>query len=126
MSDFPAESLAQDGASDGASDENDAWSFRVQVPEDSPFFEGHFPGKPILPGVAQLALCSQLIRAALGEGAQLIGIRTLRYKSPALPGDVLEVGLRRVARQGELAVAIRRGDDDIASGALLIQEGPEA
>ncbi len=115
MTAFPAENQT--------ADEDGPWSFRVQIPEDSPFFGGHFPGNPILPGVAQLALCSQLIQAALHESTQLTGIRTLRFKAPALPGDVLQVGLRRVPRPGELAVTIRRGGDEIANGALLIQEG---
>lgn len=112
MSAFPAEPLA--------AEEEGVWAFLVRVPEHSPFFEGHFPGNPILPGVAQLALCAELLRATLGPDARLLGIRTLRYKSPALPGDELTVRLARAARPGEITLSIRRQQEDIASGALLV------
>ncbi len=36
----------------------------IHVPPDSPWFCGHFPGEPILPGVAQLGMVIDAIRQA--------------------------------------------------------------
>ena len=34
---------------------------RIAIPEGSPFFAGHFPGHPILPGIAHLALLARAL-----------------------------------------------------------------
>ena len=56
----------------------------IHIPADSPFFAGHFPGHPILPGVAHLALIAE----ALG-GVSILEIPSLRLRSPVHPGDAL-------------------------------------
>lgn len=58
----------------------------IHIPADSPFFAGHFPGHPILPGVAHLALIAE----ALG-GVSILEIPSLRLRSPVRPGDTLAV-----------------------------------
>jgi 3-hydroxyacyl-[acyl-carrier-protein] dehydratase len=58
----------------------------IHIPADSPFFAGHFPGHPILPGVAHLALIAE----ALG-GVSILEIPSLRLRSPVRPGDALAV-----------------------------------
>lgn len=115
MSAFPAQPQPDD--------QEGSWTFLVRIPAASSFFDGHFPGNPILPGVAQLQLCTELLRSTLGSNADLKGIRTLRFKSPALPDDKLTVRFSKSTRPGELALSIRRGTEDIASGALLVELG---
>ncbi len=63
------------------------------------FFQGHFPGSPILPGVLQVAAMSQvggaLLQVLLGYLGELrpalVGIRRLKFRKPAFPGDRIRV-----------------------------------
>lgn len=66
---------------------------RLEIPASGPLFEGHFPGRPILPAVA---LLDRTVRALAGTAAPagataLRGIANLRLRRPVLPGDVLDV-----------------------------------
>ena len=68
----------------------------VCVPEQSPFFQGHFPGRPVLPGVAQLSeFVLPAISQAWAELHQLERIPSLKYKRPIEPGARLALELRR-------------------------------
>lgn len=85
---------------------------RIAIPEGSPFFAGHFPGHPILPGIAHLAL--------VAGGRPLTEVRTLKLRKPVLPGDVLELSLEET--DGLVRFEIRRADEAVSSGVLRIGE----
>jgi 3-hydroxyacyl-[acyl-carrier-protein] dehydratase len=77
---------------------------------NEPFFQGHFPQRPIMPGVLILEALAQAtgILAFKTEGEMpdkntmyyLVGIDKARFKRPVGPGDqlILEVSLERVKR----------------------------
>lgn len=65
---------------------------------DEPFFQGHFPGHPIMPGVliieamAQVAGVGALSRKEnLGKLAYFLTIDKAKFRKPVLPGDVLRI-----------------------------------
>jgi 3-hydroxyacyl-[acyl-carrier-protein] dehydratase len=80
------------------------------VTVDEPFFQGHFPAYPVMPGVlvieamAQVAgLLTMLSDVARRDGSQLVlfaGIDEARFKRQVVPGDtlVLEANLERAVR----------------------------
>jgi 3-hydroxymyristoyl/3-hydroxydecanoyl-(acyl carrier protein) dehydratase len=74
----------------------------LRVPDEGPHFEGHFPGRPILPGVALLAL----VAAALDRGA-IRRIAHARFRSVVGPGERLSMDAQRVADDA-LRIALRR------------------
>lgn len=66
------------------------------VTVNEPFFPGHFPGQPVMPGVLileSLAQTGALILHSLEENEQkmlyLAGADKVRFKKPVVPGDVL-------------------------------------
>lgn len=86
---------------------------RITIPEGSPFFAGHFPGHPILPGIAHLALVAR----ALGD-PPLAEVRVLKLRKPVLPGDVLDLALAET--DGLVRFEIRRGDEAVSNGTVRI------
>lgn len=71
----------------------DASVFAVVVPGDCPFFDGHFPGQPVLPAIGQLAMLTGLLRRMTGSVVSLTGVDDLRLLRQIVPGDQVEVRL---------------------------------
>ncbi len=78
------------------------------VSANEPFFQGHFPGRPVMPGVLMLEALAQaaalLSFETLGIGADektvyyFAGIDGARFKRPVVPGDqlLLDVQIARM------------------------------
>ena len=80
----------------------------VEVGVDHPAFAGHFPGRPMLPGVALLAEAMEAAAAdpvlarAIGEAPRL---SVLKFLSPVGPGARLEIAFALEARTVSFSVA---------------------
>jgi predicted hotdog family 3-hydroxylacyl-ACP dehydratase len=70
------------------------------VPAGGPIFAGHFPGRPLLPGIAHLALLCQVLeelaaRGILGGEAPgntaIVEVRRFRLRREIVPGDRIEL-----------------------------------
>jgi UDP-N-acetylglucosamine acyltransferase len=63
------------------------------VGANEPYFVGHFPGAPVLPGVFLCEALAQLAARLGGEGAgfELVAVEKARFRRPVLPGDVLQL-----------------------------------
>jgi 3-hydroxymyristoyl/3-hydroxydecanoyl-(acyl carrier protein) dehydratase len=85
---------------------------RIVVPAAGPLFDGHFPGRPILPGVAELILVTGAL-APVGSSF-LTGVRYVRFRGLVRPGDELDL----VAPHGSTRFQLRRGAEPIARGEL--------
>lgn len=79
---------------------------------DHPAFAGHFPGRPIIPGVQLLDRAQRIIEAQCG--LVLGGLQSAKFLSPAGPGDALE--LEYAAAGSQVKFEIRCGERRIASG----------
>jgi 3-hydroxyacyl-[acyl-carrier-protein] dehydratase len=99
---------------------------------NEPFFEGHFPGYPVLPGVlvieamAQVsAILAYVIRGGRHDSKSLLffaGIDNARFKRPVFPGDqlVLEaVELNCVRSVFKFAAKATVGDELVAEAQLM-------
>jgi len=63
----------------------------VQVPLNSPWFCGHFPGEPILPGVAQLGIVFDAINQSGNRNMKISHISRVRFKQIIRPDDQLRI-----------------------------------
>ena len=89
----------------------------IVVPADGPLFEGHFPGRPILPGITLLALVARRLSPA-DDRCDVARIPFVRFRGLVLPGDRLELesGERD---QGGCRFEARRAGEVVANGALV-------
>lgn len=92
--------------------------FRWTVAIDHPAFAGHFPGRPIVPGV--LLLDRALIFAAGWLGLPESGwqVANAKFLSPVGPGEELLFSLQQKAN-GSLTFTVDSTGRPVASGSLL-------
>lgn len=100
-----------------------AGRFLVTVPADLLYFQGHFPGAPILPAIAQLlTLVLDRTHALWPELGQPRRVARLKFTQAIDPGDEIEVQLERAATEVRFAL-LRRGDA-CTRGVLAFPETP--
>jgi len=88
------------------------------VPLDHPAFAGHFPGTPILPGVVLLDTALQAIANASGIALDRCEISSVKFLSPANPGDALVIQ-HEISASGTIRFDIVAGTRKIASGSIV-------
>ena len=89
------------------------------VPDNHPAFAGHFPGRPIVPGVVLLDRAIQVIGQSLGSAAAPCSIANAKFLSPVGPGATLEFSWE-VATNRSIRFAIARDGMAVASGTLTL------
>jgi 3-hydroxyacyl-[acyl-carrier-protein] dehydratase len=89
------------------------------VPADHPAFAGHFPGTPILPGVVLLDMALHVVADAAGIGLDACEIGSVKFLSPAKPGDELEI--RHSSAAGAIRFDIVAGMRKIAGGNIVLR-----
>ena len=73
-----------------------------EVAAGHPAFEGHFPGRPILPGVALVAEAMAALEEATGSGAREWILESAKFARPVGPGTRLAI-----VRSGESPRRVR-------------------
>ena len=91
---------------------------------NEPFFQGHFPGHPIMPGVLIIEAMAQVggvgalnMKENLGKLAYFLAIDNVRFRKPVVPGDVLriEVDLLKI-KMGIMKVhAVAKVTDEVVT-----------
>jgi 3-hydroxyacyl-[acyl-carrier-protein] dehydratase len=74
------------------------------------FFVGHFPGRPIMPGVLIIeglaqtagAICLHARRGASPKLVYFMTIDEARFRKPVLPGDTLQYRVRKIRNRGNV------------------------
>lgn len=87
--DLPA--CCRDWRLDEQSDETVWASAEFEFPDSYPGFDGHFPGRPVLPAVVQLAMVRYLSECVLGGPLLPIQYGKAKFKSVVQPGDSVTV-----------------------------------
>ena len=87
---------------------DDSTSVNFSVPHSLPWFDGHFPGQPVLPAVITAEISDALIVKIYGVSPQLVS--NAKFKGPIFPDMNLNV---TVQKHGEDSVSViwRKSDE---------------
>lgn len=81
------------------------------VTVNEPYFQGHFPGHPIMPGVMIVEAMAQtsaaLVVHTLGESAEgkvvyFMSVENARFRKPVTPGDTMLIKVSKQAKRGNV------------------------
>jgi len=88
----------------------------------SPWFSGHFPGEPILPGVALLGMVFDAINQACGKNFTTSGVKRIKFKQIIKPGDKIQIIAREKNGDNSLYTFQAMVDYKIACTGIMIVE----
>ncbi|MBM9612957.1 hypothetical protein JWJ90_01505 [Desulfobulbus rhabdoformis] len=90
----------------------------VIVNHDSPWFDGHFPDTPILPGIAQLKMVADVIAQARQTPLFIRRLNRVKFKRIIKPGEQLDIHAKG---SGDLySFRITHNKEDVCSGMMSL------
>jgi 3-hydroxyacyl-[acyl-carrier-protein] dehydratase len=104
--------------------ENGSFGAEAYAPTGSPWFSGHFPGEPVLPGIAILSMVKDTLLASgarQGRKFRISDIRRVRFKLPVKPDQVVQILLSAAGRAEDLAYTFKVELDGAVACTGIIQ-----
>jgi 3-hydroxyacyl-[acyl-carrier-protein] dehydratase len=101
---------------------------RKVFPADEPFFRGHFPGDPLVPGVILAEALAQMAGIAAGQAGRsfrLTAIKGMKFLAAVRPDEVITLQARKLGAVGGLwqfEVRATVGEVIVAEGAVVLSE----
>lgn len=120
---------------------------RKNITINEPYFQGHFPGRPIVPGVLMIEMAAQsaallyILDSLRDEGASLEGlseanvaekvgylasVKNFKFKKIVTPGEQLNIVCKSQSKLGQLleihVVIQDENKKEVASGRMLVSE----
>jgi 3-hydroxymyristoyl/3-hydroxydecanoyl-(acyl carrier protein) dehydratase len=88
----------------------------------SPWFSGHFPGEPILPGIALLGMVFEAIKQACDKNLIISGVKRVKFKKIIKPGDKIQIIAREKNDDNSLYTFQVMVDSQIACNGIMTVE----
>ena len=92
----------------------------MSFPPESDFFDGHFEGAPVLPGVVQTGVAVRELERLLERPVRVKEIKKLKFAKVVHPGDRVEFSLSRKGGE-EWVFRYESGGELCASGILVAE-----
>jgi len=90
------------------------------ISRDEPFFAGHFPGNPLVPGVVILEYVVEAVAQRCGTDRSPQQIQSIKFLGPLRPGEELTIELELTSGTA-VRFKCRAGDRPIAVGAMTMR-----
>ncbi|MEN8255986.1 MAG: 3-hydroxyacyl-ACP dehydratase FabZ [Verrucomicrobiota bacterium] len=97
------------------------------------YFQGHFPGNPVMPGVLQMEAMAQVAGVMLnsregnqGKTAYFVSMNNVKFRKMVIPGDQLRIEVESVRMRSRMATVQGKayvGDDLVSEGELTFGYG---
>jgi len=95
----------------------------TSITGDHPSLAGHFPGRPVVPGVVLLQEVLETVRRYLPEDSVVTGVPNVKFSSPLSPDEPVTIKVEGKTT-GHAAFSCRVGPRLIASG--VVEYAPRA
>ena len=102
--------------------DGDRCELELRVPERLGCFDGHFPGLPVVPGVALIGWAEHFARHHMGVAGEVRDLEAVKFSKLVRPGDALTLQLVPGTDRSVIRFRFRSADGaaDCASGRLLL------
>ncbi|MGE8231757.1 MAG: hypothetical protein ACN6OR_00145 [Stenotrophomonas sp.] len=94
---------------------------QFSIPSDHPCLPGHFPGRPLVPGVVVLEQVLQAVAIEQGQAVGALRLPQVKFMAPLLPDQQARVELEGQAPRWKFRVL--REDQLLVRGELVLVEG---
>ncbi|MBU1568883.1 MAG: hypothetical protein KJ630_25070 [Proteobacteria bacterium] len=94
----------------------------VITENNSPWFSGHFPNNPILPGIAQLKMVVDVITKLGADNVCLTGLSRVKFRKIVRPGEQLDIQVTRSNTENHYTFRITSGNEDVCSGKMFFTQ----
>lgn len=95
------------------SGEDGIYKAEIALIAESPVFAGHFPGKPIVPGVCLVQMTVDTIETIEGRAKEICGAKDIRFTSIVIPLECssLHLELRKTDEGGRWTATVSAGGE---------------
>ncbi len=97
------------------------WEQDLRVPADLGCWPGHFPERPILPGVLQVDWAMKLLARWLGGEAWPRRVEGLKFKQFVRPGQLLTLTLEQEPGGGRFRFRLAKGATTFSLGRIVVE-----
>ncbi len=98
-------------------------SANIEIKADSPWFSGHFPDGPVLPGIAQLAMVFEAIEQSTGHKLLISGVSRVRFKRIIKSDDQIGLFIAPVAdNSGAYSFRLMVHEELACSGIMTVHQ----
>ena len=94
----------------------------LTVQNTSPWFSGHFPDHPILPGIAQLDMVAAVIARSRQKELFIQHLNRVKFKKIVSPGEQLEILAQPTAIANQYSFRMSSGTEDVCSGMMTLAD----
>ena len=98
-------------------------ALEFSIPETSPYFDGHFPGVPILPAVAQVDLIVRFAEEHFGISIDISKINRIKFSNPIRPDNLLLCFIESEKRNIVFKISSPEGETVYSSGTMTMRDG---
>jgi acyl-CoA synthetase (AMP-forming)/AMP-acid ligase II/3-hydroxymyristoyl/3-hydroxydecanoyl-(acyl carrier protein) dehydratase len=106
--------------------EGDELRLQLLIPPDLFYFEGHFPERPILPGVVQIGWALHFGKLHLGADLPFKALEAIKFQSFVVPSQTVELQLSWSAQKHKLTFSYQSGKGAHSSGRIVLAPVAEA
>jgi len=96
-------------------------TLELSIPETSPYFDGHFPGFPVLPGVAQVDLIVRFAEEHFGVIIDVSKINRIKFSNPIRPDNPLVLFIKSDNQNIVFKIASPEGETVYSSGTMTMR-----
>lgn len=100
--------------------ETDEMTAKVTTDSNSPWFSGHFPGDPILPGIAQLEMVAEVISSLRQEKLIIGGLNRVKFRKLIRPGELLDIHAADDKNRNKYSFRVTCRGETVCSGLMTL------